>query len=350
MVGGAQVGAQLINTKYGRNAELESDLYGMEYMKRAGYDPAAAISLQETFVRLSEGRNQGWLEGLFASHPPSQERVDQNRETAERLDMGGELGEARFKKKIAHLLETKEAYAAYDKGRKALKDKDTRTAINLAEKAIRIEPKEAHFYALKGDALFTQDRYKDALGLYNQALQLNPDFFHYYVQRGLVKQNLGDRQGAKRDFEASAKLLPTDTAMNGLGELALAANDRQAAIKYFQAAANADSPDGKQAQANLVRLDLSTNPGRYLKLRIGLDQRGYVVAEVTNPTPVAVRDVQVGLQYLDRSGQVRQMSAPLPGVIKPGSRAQTSTRLGPVNDTSALRNIKSAIIGARVVE
>ena len=70
------MGAQLVQTRYGREQELESDEYGMKYMKQAGYDPAAAISLQETFVRLSEGRRPGWLEGLFASHPPSQERVE----------------------------------------------------------------------------------------------------------------------------------------------------------------------------------------------------------------------------------------------------------------------------------
>ena len=47
----------------------------MIYMKRAGYDLSGAVTLQQTFVRLSEasGRNQNWLEGLFASHPPSQE-------------------------------------------------------------------------------------------------------------------------------------------------------------------------------------------------------------------------------------------------------------------------------------
>jgi beta-barrel assembly-enhancing protease len=74
VLAGAGVGAQLIHTRYGREAELQSDLYGTRLMKAAGYDPSAAITLQETFLRLSEGRRQNWLEGLFASHPPSQER------------------------------------------------------------------------------------------------------------------------------------------------------------------------------------------------------------------------------------------------------------------------------------
>ncbi|MCH8073465.1 MAG: M48 family metallopeptidase, partial [Proteobacteria bacterium] len=77
-VGGANVGAQLLSQSYGRNAELQSDEYGMRYMSEAGYDPQGAIALQQTFVRLSEDRATDWLSGLFASHPPSQERVEAN--------------------------------------------------------------------------------------------------------------------------------------------------------------------------------------------------------------------------------------------------------------------------------
>ncbi|MEO8224202.1 MAG: M48 family metalloprotease, partial [Gammaproteobacteria bacterium] len=70
MVLGAGVGTQLVSTKNGRDAELEADHYGMLYMQRAGYDPQGAVTLQEKFVKLAEagGRNQNWLEGLFASH------------------------------------------------------------------------------------------------------------------------------------------------------------------------------------------------------------------------------------------------------------------------------------------
>ena len=75
-VGGANLGAQLINQQYGQGDELESDRYGMKYMSLAGYDTQGAVTLQKTFVRLSEGKQQDWLDGLFASHPPSQRRVD----------------------------------------------------------------------------------------------------------------------------------------------------------------------------------------------------------------------------------------------------------------------------------
>ena len=53
VVGSAQLGSQLIQQKYSREAEFEADQYGMQFMSNAGYDPGAAVDLQKTFVRLS---------------------------------------------------------------------------------------------------------------------------------------------------------------------------------------------------------------------------------------------------------------------------------------------------------
>ena len=103
-VGGAGIAAQLVSTKYGRSAELESDRYGMRYMARAGYDPQGAVTLQETFVRLSEGQDQDWVQGLFASHPPSRERVKENRKRANKMEPGGFLGEAEYQAAIQQAL------------------------------------------------------------------------------------------------------------------------------------------------------------------------------------------------------------------------------------------------------
>ena len=108
------LGAQLLNQKYGRDAERESDEYGMLYMSEAGYDPQGAIELQETFVELSEGRNEDWMSGLFASHPPSRERVENNRKTAAGLPPGGNMGEEKFLAETAYLRRVGPAYKAFD--------------------------------------------------------------------------------------------------------------------------------------------------------------------------------------------------------------------------------------------
>ena len=163
-VGGATLAANLINQRYGRDAEREADLYGMEYMARAGYDLKAAVTLQETFERLSSEQRQDWLSGLFASHPPSRERVDNNKVTARRLEVkGGKVGREPYQKAIAHLQKTKPAYDAYEEGVSSLKAADLEEARRLAQKALKMEPREARFHALLGDADFAGKNYKKAL-------------------------------------------------------------------------------------------------------------------------------------------------------------------------------------------
>ena len=136
-VGGAAMASQLITMKYGRSAELESDQYGMRIMSRAGYDPQGAVELQETFVRLSEGQDQDWISGFFASHPPSNERVKANRKTAKELPPGGRLGVESYQAVMQKTLTARPAYDAYDKGREALGeadrqlDRDARTARSV---------------------------------------------------------------------------------------------------------------------------------------------------------------------------------------------------------------------------
>ena len=137
-VGAASLGAQLLSLRNGRDAELESDLYGMRYMAAAGYDPTAAITLQETFVRLSEqnGGRGGRLATLFASHPPSEERVQKNRETAATLAAGGDVGRERYQAATARLREREPAYDAYDEGRAALADDRPDDAERSAQEAV----------------------------------------------------------------------------------------------------------------------------------------------------------------------------------------------------------------------
>ena len=58
------------------------------------------MTLQETFVKLAGERRTDWLQGLFASHPASQERVENNRLLLRNLraegHSGGVLGQPAF--------------------------------------------------------------------------------------------------------------------------------------------------------------------------------------------------------------------------------------------------------------
>jgi predicted Zn-dependent protease len=342
---GAGIGAQLITQKYGRDAERESDLYGMKYMSKAGYDPQGAVELQRTFVRLSEGRNQDWLSGLFASHPPSQERVDNNIATAQQLPNGGEVGEARFKARTAHIVKTKPAYEAYDEGREALKKGDLGKAQSLAQKALSIEPREGHFQALLGDIELKRKNPTGAKSYFDKAISLNNNFFYYYLQRGLVNESLNARSAAKQDLEKSIALLPTANAYNSLGNISRLEGNISQAKEYFAKAAGNDSDAGKSAYGSLIDLDLGSNPGKYLQLRAGLDGNR-LKAEISNPTPRDVSNLVITIQYPDSSGRTREIKRPFRGTLPAGQKQVVD--LGIQLTAEQARQVRTGIVGAQV--
>jgi predicted Zn-dependent protease len=317
---GAGLGAQLVTKKYGRDAERESDHYGMQYMSKAGYDPQGAVDLQRTFVRLSEGKNQDWLSGLFASHPPSKERVENNIKVAAELPKGGTVGKQRFKTKTAHIKRTKPAYEAYEEGRKALQKGDLKKARKLANKASRMEPKEGHFHALLGDIEEKRKRPANAKLHYTKAIKLNDSFFYYYLKRGLVNEKLNNPDAAKDDLEKSVQLLPTANAYNSLGNLAQADGNLKSAKSYFRKAASKDTEQGKAAYGSLMALDLSENPQNYIKLRTGLDNKGRLKAQLSNPTPRDVKGIVIAIKYRDSNGKIRQVKRVYKSILPAGKK------------------------------
>ncbi len=60
--------------KFSRDAEREADYLGLEYMFAAGYDPNAYVSFFEK-IRAQEKRQPGSVPKIFASHPPTPERI-----------------------------------------------------------------------------------------------------------------------------------------------------------------------------------------------------------------------------------------------------------------------------------
>lgn len=335
---GAGVGAQLVNQKYSRDDETEADLYGMRYMTRAGYDPEAAVGLQETFVRLAEGRQTSWLEGLFASHPPSPERVAANRKMVDDMgNPGGELGRDRYRKAIARIKRNKPAYEAYAEARKAFDKDDLGVALRKVERALAIEPDEAQFYALRGEIHAARSNDTAARRDLDKAVALNPDYYRPLLARGMVRQRAGDSAAAERDLRRSLAMLPTAEGYYGLGEIAQRRGRRDEAIGYYRKAAGSRSGVGQRAQARLANLDLQDNPGRYLDARLGLTSDGYLMVQVRNTTSVAVRDVRVAVgQRFGNSIQPRQ-SLRVSGVLGPGATTRLRTRIGPMGVDQARR-------------
>ena len=341
-VGSASVGAQLLNSTYGRNAELESDKYGMTYMSRAGYDPAGAITLQETFVRLSEGRDSDWLSGLFASHPPSQERVDANIAMAATLPAGGTLGVVSFEAAMKKTRAAMPAYEAHDEGRKALAEEKVDAALTFANKAIELFPQEAHFYALRGDVRLVGEKYDMAVTNYDSAIRRRGDYFYYYLQRGLAKNELDNTDSAVADLERSIELFPTAPAHYALGDIEAERGNDQAAIAHYSVVAKAGGEYGKAASGKLARLDLPRNPGSYIPFRCTADSSGNLVVSVQNGTAWAIEGVEIEIRYADNYGRQQLVRQSTRGQIAPGQVASVNTGLGPYTGSSCPVTVISA--------
>jgi len=325
IVGSAQLSSQLIATKYGRDDESEADLYGMHYMKKADYDPRAAVTLQETFVRLSKDRNSSFIEGLFASHPPSQERVAANKATLAQLGEGGVWGREIYAQKVAKLKATRPAYQDYDEGVQALAKGDTNKAETLAKKAIAIEPREARFQELLGDIAVKQNHNEAALGYYKRAIEMQPDYFRPYVQTGVVLNNLGRKAEAEPYLKRSNELLPTATSYYVLGQIAEDRGDVRGAMQQFGIAAGSETETGKAAIARYQRLEIASNPAKYLQAAAQADNMGYVYAVVYNPTEVTLANVHVIVVHFNattRQPDNQSVSLLVAANLPPGKRGQ----------------------------
>jgi len=330
-VGSAAVGAQLLNSTYGRGAELEADKYGMKYMSLAGYDPSGAVTLQETFVRLSEGHDTDWLSGLFASHPPSRERVEANVKTAKGLPQGGMLGVDSYQAAIRRTMSLKPAYDAYDEGRKALGEKNPAQALELADKAIELFPQEGHFYALRGDARLVDKRYDMAVKNYDSAIQRRDNYFYYYLRRGLVENELGNTSAARTDLERSIDMLPTGPAHLALGDIEAGRGNEQAAIEHYTIVAKSGGELGEAAARKLQRLQLPSSPASYVPRRCDVGSDGNLVVSVQNQTAWAIEGVEIEIQYTDSAGREQRVRQGIRGRIDPNGIASVNTGLGPYN-------------------
>lgn len=352
IVGGSQLGAQLISSKYGRDAESESDYHGMLYMKKAGYDPAEAVTLQETFVRLSEGRKTDFISGLFASHPPSPKRVADNKITLGKIGAGGEVGVDTYAKKVAKLKATQGAYKSYDEGVAALKKGDTTAATKLAKKAIAGEPREARFQELLGDIELTKKNPQTALGYYAKSIKMQPEYFKSHLHSGIALFNMGKKTQAEPYLKKANSLLPTAPGHALLGQIAEGRGETNLALKHYQVAAGSNSDIGKDATARAARLDFPRNPGKYLKSGVLADNRGNLFAVVQNGAAVGIENVKVKVvQYDPKTGraisQTRAMS--IRGIIEPGKRGQVGIGVR-VKDPKDARFYKVAIEAAQLVE
>ncbi len=257
------------------------------------------------------------------------------------------MGRERYQAATATLRQRQPAYDAYDKGRAALAENKVADAERFAQDAARLLPAEAQFHALLGDVALQQKRYDEAARHFGDAVGRNDRFFYYHLQKGIAHRQLRQWDPARAELERSVQLLPTADAYYALGAVAEQRGDRAAALENYGRAAQSEGAAGQSAQNATVRLDLPTNPGKYLAARGTLDGNGQLILEVGNPTRVPVADVLVTVRYTDAQSAVREQSRQLTGQLPPGQALRQATGLGPFTSTAAFA---VTVTAARVLE
>ena len=90
--------ASMVNMKYGRDDELESDRLGVKYMTAAGYEGSEMIKLMEVLQRAGGGRGQS---EFFSSHPNPENRTGKIEALLKETGRsGGEVGTEEYRKNV----------------------------------------------------------------------------------------------------------------------------------------------------------------------------------------------------------------------------------------------------------
>jgi predicted Zn-dependent protease len=298
----SQMGTAAWMAKYGRDDELESDYYGMSYMAKAGYEVQGAVELQETFVELSKSRQADFLSGLFASHPPSAQRVEANKLRVADF-ASGQRYRQRYQTAIAQLTQDAPAYAAEKLAVKALADSEPSLAIKHLDSAVALQPAEAQFWVLRGQAWMMLNNPANAEKSYTTAITKNKAVYSPYLARGILRYEQGDKGAAEADLKRSYELLPTAKASFYLGELALANKQYQQANGYFEQSAQDRGALGNQSREKIQQVNLQLRPQTFLAFSQAVSNKGALLINVVNTSPRAMRSIILHIDGpLDRSG------------------------------------------------
>src|SRR5258706_6610876 len=76
---GAGLAVPLTFLKFSRGFEAQADYLGVQYMYKAGYDPAAFISFFEK-VQVQEKRKPGTISKAFSTHPQTPDRIERSQQ------------------------------------------------------------------------------------------------------------------------------------------------------------------------------------------------------------------------------------------------------------------------------
>lgn len=109
---------------FNRGAEEEADYLGIQYAYKTGYDPGAAVTFFEK-IQAMETAKPGTISSLFASHPPTESRIEKTQE-----NIGLVLPERdRYVLTTSEFIDVKERLVTYLNRPEAEEEEDNRPSL-----------------------------------------------------------------------------------------------------------------------------------------------------------------------------------------------------------------------------
>ena len=118
----------------------------------------------------------------------------------------------------------------------AVSEKNPAKEMELYSQIIGIDPNIAEVYINRGILRKNMKDEEGALQDYNKAIELNPNDAAYY-NRGILKKDMNDKDGALQDYNKAIELNPNDAmAYNNRGSLRSDMNDKDGALQDYNKA------------------------------------------------------------------------------------------------------------------
>jgi predicted Zn-dependent protease len=275
----ASVGGGLVLLRFSRAQELESDVLGAEYARRAGYDPRCGLRVFEEFARRKRdaGAKGGPLDAWLSTHPldaerianlrgeigrrwpalrgdapapglarttpawramlarvraaePAYTRLDRARAAAARaLESGDRAGAERARREVAEAGRTLPGHSLFPAVEGAIAQAlgDRVAARGRLEEAVRLQP-DLLFARVRLAALEADDgRFPRAAAEAGAAAALDPGCVEARLLLGRALEGTGDRRGSAAAYESAVRLAAKGSREERLAVARLAALDRR---------------------------------------------------------------------------------------------------------------------------
>ncbi|HSB36164.1 MAG TPA: M48 family metallopeptidase, partial [Thermoanaerobaculia bacterium] len=180
IVQAAGIGAQLVLLRYSRDQERQSDELGMEYMSRAGYNPAGFVESMRLLAD-AHAREPSKLEAMFQSHPLTSERIATAEARAKESYtplLSRPVKSSEFVRAAERIKAEVPAFRRADEGEKLLQEKRPRESAVAFAEAGRLAPDEAILPALEALARLSAEDPAAARESARRAVRLDGGLFH----------------------------------------------------------------------------------------------------------------------------------------------------------------------------